>query len=54
MVTGGISYDIFDAIASHYGFSFNVKLDEGWIEINEDGSFGGLIGNVSMVLYSLL
>ncbi len=50
MITGGITYDIFDTIAKHYGVSSKVRIENLWIVMNEDGSMGGKIKNVSVVL----
>ncbi len=50
-VTGGITFDIFATMANHYGVSFVVTYPtKAWIEINEDGSLGGSVGDVSFTV----
>ncbi len=47
LVIGGITFEIFETFAHHYGISFNVTIERDWMLMNEDGTLGGMVGMVS-------
>ncbi len=49
-ISGGVSLDVFDAIADYYSFSYHIKSSFNWYYFHSNGSIGGSLGDVISIL----